>query len=91
MPAQNIPAPQEHQDGSCCARSSRSPIPSPLIRTFDAKDAETSFPPIKPLRPPAGAPNIVICMLDDVGFGAPSAFGGLCATPVAETLNRQRT
>ena len=54
--------------------------------TFDAKDPETSFPPIEPLRPPAGAPNVLIVLLDDVGFGAPSAFGGPVNTPTAERL-----
>ena len=38
--------------------------------TYDAKDPDTSFPPIEPLRPPAGAPNVLIVLLDDVGFGA---------------------
>jgi arylsulfatase len=54
--------------------------------TYDAKDPATSFPPIEPLRPPAGAPNVLIVLLDDVGFGASSAFGGPCSTPVAERL-----
>src|SRR5688500_591151 len=54
--------------------------------TYDAKDPDTSFPPIEPLRPPAGAPNVLIVLLDDVGFGASSAFGGPCSTPVAERL-----
>jgi arylsulfatase A-like enzyme len=54
--------------------------------TYDAKDPDTSFPPIEPLRPPAGAPNVLIVLLDDVGFGASSAFGGPCATPTAERL-----
>ena len=31
-------------------------------------------------------PNILLIMLDDVGFGAPSAFGGPCETPHAERL-----
>ena len=53
---------------------------------FDAKDPEATFPPIEPLRPPAGAPNVLIVLLDDVGFGASSAFGGPCATPTAERL-----
>ena len=44
--------------------------------TYDAKDPDTSFPPIEPLRPPAGAPNVLVVLLDDVGFGASSAFGG---------------
>ncbi len=53
---------------------------------FDAKDPDSSFPPIEPLVPPAGAPNVLVVLLDDVGFGAASAFGGPCATPVADRL-----
>jgi arylsulfatase len=52
----------------------------------DAKDPEATFPPIEPLRPPVGAPNVLIVLLDDVGFAASSAFGGPCATPTAERL-----
>ena len=55
--------------------------------TYDAKDSDTKFPPIEPLRPPKGAPNVLIVLLDDVGFGAASAFGGPCHTPVAERLS----
>jgi arylsulfatase len=65
------------------------PIPSRAhvgITTYDAKDPATSFPPIEPVRPPAGAPNVLVVLLDDVGFGASSAFGGPIATPVAERL-----
>ncbi len=54
--------------------------------TYDAKDPDTSFPPIAPLRPPAGAPNVLIVLIDDCGFGASSAFGGPIATPTAERL-----
>lgn len=35
---------------------------------------------------PAGAPNIVIVLTDDVGFGAASAFGGPIPTPVFDSL-----
>jgi arylsulfatase A-like enzyme len=52
----------------------------------DAKDPNAKFPPIEPLRPPAGAPNVLVILLDDVGFGASSAFGGPCQTPTAERL-----
>src|SRR5246127_1167794 len=38
------------------------------------------------LRPPEGAPNVLIVLIDDVGFGASSAFGGPCHTPTAERL-----
>ncbi len=46
----------------------------------------TAFPPIEPLRPPEGAPNVLIVLIDDVGFGASSAFGGPINTPNAERL-----
>jgi arylsulfatase A-like enzyme len=53
---------------------------------LDAKDPEATFPPIQPLLPPADAPNVLVVLLDDVGFAASSAFGGPCATPTAERL-----
>jgi len=54
--------------------------------TYDAKDPETKFPPITQLRPPKGAPNVLIVLIDDAGFGSSSAFGGPCQTPNAEKL-----
>ena len=54
--------------------------------TYDAKDPDTEFPPITPLLPPAGAPNVLVVLLDDVGYGASSAFGGPADTPTAERL-----
>jgi len=65
------------------------PIPDPKhvgLTTYDAKDPNTQYPPITMLRPPDGAPNVLIILIDDVGFGASSAFGGACNTPVAERL-----
>jgi arylsulfatase A-like enzyme len=56
------------------------------ITTYDAKDPETEFPPIEPLRPPEGAPNVLIILIDDAGFGSSSAFGGPCQTPNFERL-----
>ena len=67
------------------------PIPDRPYRGFvayDAKDPDSKFAPITPVRPPAGAPNVLIVLLDDVGFGATSAFGGPCHTPNAERLAR---
>jgi hypothetical protein len=60
--------------------------PVPGLTTYDAKDPATSFPPIEPLLPPAGGPNVLIVLLDDVGFGAASTFGGPCHTPTADQL-----
>ena len=56
------------------------------VTTYDAKDPDTTYPPIEPLLPPNGAPNVLVVLLDDVGFGASSAFGGPCRTPTAERL-----
>ena len=56
------------------------------LTTYDAKDPDTSFPPIEPVRPPESAPNVLIVLLDDVGFGASSVFGGPCNTPTCERL-----
>ncbi|MCV6972055.1 arylsulfatase [Mycobacterium bohemicum] len=56
------------------------------LTTYDAKDPNTKYPPITMLRPPAGAPNVLIVLLDDVGFGAATVFGGPCDTPTAERL-----
>ena len=63
------------------------PIPDRIALAdapLDARDVR--IPPIEPLRPPAGAPNVLIVLLDDVGFGASSAFGGPINTPTAERL-----
>ena len=54
---------------------------------LDARDAK--FPPIEPLRPPEGAPNVIVILLDDIGFGAPSTFGGGVNMPTMDTLAKQ--
>ena len=67
----SLPIPHEPYDG---------PI------AFDVRDQADGFPPIEPLRPPKGAPNVLVILLDDVGFAASSAFGGVIATPTADRL-----
>jgi arylsulfatase A-like enzyme len=65
------------------------PVPDvvrPGLTTYDAKDPDTSFPPIREMRPPKGAPNVLVVLIDDCGFGASSAFGGPIFTPTAERL-----
>ena len=71
------------------ARRGNLPIPDRQhlgLTTYDAKDPDTSFPPIEPLLPPEGAPNVLIVLLDDVGYGAGSVFGGPATMPTAERL-----
>lgn len=43
----------------------------------------------EPVKAPQQAPNIVWIMLDDVGFGASSTFGGLISTPTFDSLASQ--
>jgi arylsulfatase A-like enzyme len=65
------------------------PIPDPQyvgVTTYDAKDPDTKYPPIEQVRPPKGAPNVLIVLIDDAGFGCSSAFGGVINTPTAERL-----
>ena len=58
----------------------------PLTTAMDVHDQETAFTPIGPVPPPEGAPNVVIVLVDDLGFGTSSAFGGPCEMPAAERL-----
>jgi arylsulfatase len=71
IPRHILPIPDRHHVG---------------LTTYDAKDPDTRFPPIEPLRPPEGAPNVLIVLLDDVGFASSSAFGGSINTPTIERL-----
>ena len=43
----------------------------------------------EPVKAPAGAPNVVWILLDDVGFGATSTFGGVIRTPTLDSLANQ--
>ena len=47
-------------------------------------DSRADFP--KPVEAPAGAPNVLIVILDDVGFGHAGAFGGAVSTPTMDRL-----
>jgi hypothetical protein len=53
------------------------PIPEPNYphsTVLDARDAKP--PPRFEIKAPAGAPNVLVVLVDDIGFGMPSAFGG---------------
>ena len=64
------------------------PIPERPARHETPADVRDMVPPppAKPLRPPAGAPNILIVLIDDMGYGTSSAFGGPCHMPAAERV-----
>lgn len=68
---------------------SRTVLPIPQANTksppvLDARDVPA--PAVRPLRAPQGAPNVVIVLIDDMGFGGSSAYGGPCNMSVAEQL-----
>ena len=56
------------------------------LTTYDAKDPDTKYPPIGNCGRPRARPTCSIILIDDVGFGASSAFGGPCHTPNFEKL-----
>jgi arylsulfatase A-like enzyme len=63
------------------------PIAAPktaTITTLDARDAKA--PPRFEVKAPAGAPNVVIVLIDDIGFGSSSAFGGPIRMPTLERM-----
>lgn len=67
----------------------RLPIQDPAnssATATDVRDQDPAFQPRQPVRAPEGAPNVVVVLLDDMGFGAPSAFGGPCHMPTADRL-----
>jgi arylsulfatase A-like enzyme len=53
---------------------------------YAATDEGASYEPIERLRPPDSAPNVLLVLLDDAGFGSNSAFGGPCRTPTFDRL-----
>ncbi len=60
-------------------------LPTPeSITVMDARQA--TVPPRVEVRAPAQAPNIVIVLIDDIGFGASSAFGGPIKMPTLEKM-----
>jgi arylsulfatase len=63
------------------------PIAEPKRPTYTELDARDVKPPPRfEVKAPAGAPNVVIVLIDDLGFGATQTFGGPIATPTLERL-----
>jgi arylsulfatase len=71
----------------------RNHLPEPEWSFPDAKigmyatESQPDFPPVK--QAPKGSPNILLVLLDDVGFGWPSVSGGLVRMPIAERLHKR--
>jgi arylsulfatase len=66
------------------------PIPEPNYPHETELDARKATPPPRfEVKAPAGAPNVLIVLVDDMGFGMPSAFGGPIHMPSADRLATQ--
>jgi arylsulfatase len=63
------------------------PIPEPRDPSIQELDARRVEPPPRfEVSAPEGAPNVVIVLIDDMGFGQPSTFGGSIAMPTLDRL-----
>jgi arylsulfatase A-like enzyme len=63
------------------------PVPATPFKgtvAISSKDSKPAWP--DKVTPPAGAPNVVLILMDDVGFGATSTFGGPIPTPTLQKL-----
>ncbi|MBK7136652.1 MAG: arylsulfatase [Rhodocyclales bacterium] len=56
----------------------------PIYKEIDARKAK--MPPRFEVKAPKGAPNVVIVLIDDMGFGVPSSFGGPVSMPTLDKL-----
>src|SRR4030095_11032206 len=63
------------------------PVPEPQPPTITELDARNAKPPPRfEVKAPKGAPNVIVVLLDDIGFGQSSAFGGPCKMPTLDKL-----
>jgi hypothetical protein len=63
------------------------PIPEPAYPHSTVFDARNATPPPRfEVRAPASAPNVLIVLIDDMGFGQSSAFGGPISMPTVDRL-----
>ena len=63
------------------------PIPEPQYPHSTVFDARNATPPPRfEVKAPAGAPNVLIVLIDDMGFGQSSAFGGPISMPTVDRL-----
>jgi arylsulfatase A-like enzyme len=63
------------------------PIKEPVRKTYTELDARNATaPPRFEVTAPKGAPNVVVVLIDDMGFGVSEAFGGPVTTPNMDKL-----
>lgn len=66
------------------------PIPEPKYPNSTVLDVRDATPPERfQVKAPAGAPNVIIVLIDDLGFAGTSAYGGPISTPTFDRLAGQ--
>ena len=66
------------------------PIKEPIPPTYSELDVRNATPPPSfKVTPPKGAPNVVIVLIDDLGFAGTSRFGGPVKTPTFDRMSEQ--
>lgn len=66
------------------------PIPEPEYPRSTVLDARDATPPPRfEVKAPDGAPNVLLILLDDMGFSQPSTYGGPINMPTLDRLARQ--
>jgi len=63
------------------------PIQEPAYKSFTEMDARDAIAPARfDVKAPKGAPNVVIVLIDDIGFGTAGSFGGPISTPTLDKM-----
>jgi len=90
QPASKAPpvaAPIGSPAGTTAIDGKQLPAPDPKFGGVINNDALSSKPWWAPrIVPPAGAPNVLLIITDDAGFGVPSTFGGVIPTPTMDRV-----
>ena len=83
-------APKPAAAGTAAIDRTVLPIAEPNYPHETELDARKATPPPRfEVKAPEAAPNVLIVLVDDMGFGMPSAFGGPVHMPTAERLAQQ--
>jgi arylsulfatase len=80
------PAPPPATTGGAIDRTVLPVVPPAAAQSTEIDARNVQMPARFEVKPPAGAPNVVVILIDDLGFGATSPFGGPIPTPTLERL-----
>src|SRR5690349_13847866 len=63
------------------------PIKEPARKSYTELNVRNATPPPRfEVKAPKGAPNVVVVLIDDMGFGASNHFGGPCTMPTLDKM-----